>query len=197
LELATYIPKPKRVIDCGAGYGKWGFLFTRAFRMSQRPELIAVDIWPVYVRDLRNIADHALIASSSALPFRDGSFELGFLCEVIEHLDQRDGELSIREMQRVCQKCIVSTPKRMFPQDTYDGNPFQAHRHQWSPEDLAGLGLNVFNNHAYSIATNIPLPSKPRLRRRLIPLRLRKMLLAFLKPGKQDRASLPPSSGYT
>ena len=101
MELATTVPKPKRVIDCAAGYGKWGFLFTRSFRLKQRPELIAVDVWPVYVGDLRNIADHALIASSSALPFCDGSFGLGFLCEVIEHPDQRDGELSIREIQRV------------------------------------------------------------------------------------------------
>jgi hypothetical protein len=188
MELAVNVPSPKRVIDCAAGYGKWGFLFTRNFRMDQRPELISVDIWPAYVCDLRNVADHVLVASSAALPFRDNSFDLGFLCEVIEHLDQLEGELSIREMQRTCRKCIVSTPRKMLPQDGYDGNPLQAHKNQWSVEDLTGLGLDIFYDPGYLIATNIQLPPKRRLRRRLIPLRVRRILIAIIERGNRARA---------
>lgn len=187
MELAINAPSPKRVIDYPAGYGKWGFLFTRNFRIDQRPELIAVDIWPAYVGNLRNIADHVLVASSAALPFRNNSFDLGFLCEVIEHLDQLEGELSIREMQRICRNCIVSTPRKIFPQNDYDGNPFQAHIHQWSVEDLTGLGLDIFNDPAYLIATNIQLPPKRKLRRRLIPLTLRKILIAIIRRDNRGR----------
>jgi hypothetical protein len=152
--------------------------------MDQRPELVSVDIWPAYASDLRKIADHVLVASSAALPFSGNSFDLGFLCEVIEHLDQRQGELSVREMQRICRKCIISTPLKMFPQDGYDGNPLQAHKHQWLAEGLKELGLDIFNDPRYLIATDIKLP-KRRLRRRLIPLRLRRILVAILGRDNQ------------
>ena len=178
--VASYAPKAKRVIDVGAGYGRFSFLYKTAFLLQDQPETFCVDVWRPYVKLClsRGIADHAIVASGTDLPFTSDFFDLAFMMEVLEHLSKQDGARSLVELRRVAKHVIVSTPKQFIPQFEADGNPHQTHRSLWDRKDFLGHGLHMVPQERFYIATNVSNPTRlVLLRRRVIPVIVRRMFL--------------------
>ena len=122
---------PRNVLDIGAGYGRWTFLITRHFTMENRPDSTCIDIFEPYARELKKFADNVLMASATHLPFRDKTFDLVILCEVIEHQTKDLGRISISEADRVSKTLIITTPTHPSKQNSYDGNVCQKHVSIW------------------------------------------------------------------
>jgi SAM-dependent methyltransferase len=76
----------------------------------------------------------AIRADGRALPFDDGTFDLGFSNAVVEHVaGGRDGQRQfVHELCRVAGRVFVTTPNRFFPLEVHTLVPF-AH---WLPPDL-------------------------------------------------------------
>ena len=103
--------RPRRILDVGAGAG--GFLPGLA---ELGEEVAAVDLDPAAAsRCHRRGPGAGLAADGQRLPFRDGSFDLVCLFDVLEHLD--DDRAALGEAARVLRPgglCFLSVPAHPF-----------------------------------------------------------------------------------
>ena len=68
----------------------------------------------------------AVRADGRALPFEDGSFDVGFSNAVVEHVaGGREGQRQfVNELCRVAKRVFVTTPNRWFPIEVHTLRPF-------------------------------------------------------------------------
>ncbi len=97
---------------CGTGYGTAEFSRTAATAVGLDISRDAID----YARrhySLENV--RFLQASCTAMPFREGSFNLVVAFEVIEHLrDWRGFLLELRRVLTAGGQCVISTPNKNY-----------------------------------------------------------------------------------
>lgn len=105
----------KRILDIGCGIGA----YVRAFRQFS-PFVHGVDVDFEKVdeasRDLPNLS----VAPAEHLPYADHHFEVTFLHEVIEHVN--DDRMAIAEAVRVTKpggSIVVFAPNRLYPFETH------------------------------------------------------------------------------
>ncbi len=108
-----------RILDAGCGVG----IYTGQFRrFSSR--VIGVEIDPAAAAQARSRATGVVVAPVEALPFADGSFDVVFSHEVIEHVT--DDRRAVAEMVRVLApagRLALFCPNRLYP--------FETHGHYW------------------------------------------------------------------
>ena len=104
-----------RILDVGCGIGT----YVQAFRRFS-DDVYGVDVEPERVEEASQTLPNISVASAEHLPFADGSFDLVFLNEVIEHVD--DDRAAIEEAARVTRAgghVVVFAPNRLFPFETH------------------------------------------------------------------------------
>ncbi len=105
----------KRILDVGCGIGA----YLRKFK-NFSDEVYGVDIDPERVAQARLTTATVMVAPAEALPFPDGFFEVVFLHEVIEHVD--DDRLAVAEAVRVTAPgghVVVYAPNRLYLFETH------------------------------------------------------------------------------
>jgi len=107
------------ILDVGCGVG----MYTEQFRRIN-PHVVGVEVdLPVAIR-AQGRAPDIVLAPAEALPFADGSFDVVFSHEVIEHV--RDDRAAAAEMVRVAAaggRILLFCPNRLYP--------FETHGHYW------------------------------------------------------------------
>jgi SAM-dependent methyltransferase len=125
--LDRYLQPGVRCVDIGCGDGE-----PVGVRAKQRGcEYVGVDIATEAIRKTaaRGL-DARLVRDSSSLPFEDGTFEVGFLLEVLEHLF--DPQATLEEVRRVLVPygvLVVTTPNVAYWKRRFD----LALRGRWNP----------------------------------------------------------------
>jgi len=98
------------MLDIGCGRGKWGFLasLNAQFLVKEPPEIIVgCDIFHPYLRfvkDLGEIYNGLVLCDARFLPFRDKTFDIVLVAEVLEHLPKKDGIKVLMEAERLAKK---------------------------------------------------------------------------------------------
>src|SRR2546427_7970619 len=121
--LLKHLPAaPDRWLDLGCGNGAYTIEIAKRAR-----RVVGVDLSAVHLRDLQaTIATRALLnvtslqGTAGQLPFRDATFEVVSLIEVLEHVDADD--LAIRECHRVLRSrgwLALSVPNKWYPFDIH------------------------------------------------------------------------------
>lgn len=125
-------PKGLKVLEIGCGQGQFA-------QYCGKEGYVGMDMWEDGVKRLRGMGYNAIFADASKrLPFQDGSFDIIYAEQVIEHIS--DGAQFAREMWRVLRpggKAIVRTVdiarcKMWFYQD-------YTHRQPYTPQSLYRL----------------------------------------------------------
>jgi SAM-dependent methyltransferase len=132
----------KFILDAGCGKGQPMKFINRHHGYFA----VGLDIYEPYLKqcDRQKIHDEYVRGNITALPFKDRSFDVVLCLEVLEHLERRDGEKLLKELERVARKqVILSTPAGKYQQKTYDGNLYQEHKHIWSLDEMKQLGYKV------------------------------------------------------
>jgi SAM-dependent methyltransferase len=130
--------KPARVLDVGAGYGKYGVL-AREYGGSTRVDAVDVNAprYPVY--------DHVYLGDirelDKVLPEEARDYDLALFIDVIEHLEKGDAYRVLEGLARRAKKVLITTPLG-FRQQEIEGMPFETHRSGWFPGDF-GKRLRV------------------------------------------------------
>jgi SAM-dependent methyltransferase len=125
--------KPARVLDVGAGYGKYGVL-AREYAGSQLVDAIDANAprFPVYdhvyLGDLREL--------DRILPADARDYDLALFIDVIEHLDKEDAYRLLAQLLRRARRVLITTPLGFRPQEI-PGMPFETHRSGWYPWDFS------------------------------------------------------------
>lgn len=139
--LASFLRPGASILDAGCGAG--GFL---AELGSARLDLrrTGVDVSPDAARRARSRAGQVLLASASALPFRDGAFDAVLSHDVLQHLPDGDDARALAEARRVLSPGGVVSVRTNLGRDEPGARGL--HR-RYSPEGLASLvrasGLEV------------------------------------------------------
>jgi SAM-dependent methyltransferase len=114
--LRAHVPlEGKRMLDVGCGVG------TYVQRLREfSAEVYGIDVAPDRVRRGAARVPNLMLASSDALPFSDGFFDLVLLNEVIEHV--RDDRATLVELARVLRPgghAVFYAPNRFYPFETH------------------------------------------------------------------------------
>jgi hypothetical protein len=118
-------------------------------RFAHRLErTVGIDQFEGYLERSRETAIHSEYRQVDALEietvFGPRSFDCVVALDLIEHLEKPQGFRLLEAMERVARKkVIVFTPSGFLPQGEYDGNPWQAHRSGWDPQEMRDRGYRV------------------------------------------------------
>lgn len=108
-----------RILDAGCGVG----MYTEQFRRFS-PQVTGVEVDPAVAAGAAARSPGIVLAPAEALPFADGSFDVVFSHEVIEHVT--DDAAAAAEMVRVLApagRIVLFCPNRLYP--------FETHGHYW------------------------------------------------------------------
>lgn len=99
-ETIAYLPQDiNSILDLGCGDGRLTNQLTRLY-----PNVIGIDNSSVA---LSYVEGEKILASSTAIPFPDSSFDLVISTELIEHLETKDYQKTILEIKRVAKDWIL------------------------------------------------------------------------------------------
>lgn len=138
--------QPKRVLDLGIGFGKWGALTREytdiwAWRFYPNEWQIVIDGVEVHERYKNPNWNHynkiAIGAVENILPSA-GRYGVIVMLEVLEHMKREVGESVLREAMGHTNHFIVSYTNT--EQHDVRDNPFEDHVSTWSSADFDGLG---------------------------------------------------------
>ncbi len=107
------------ILDAGCGVG----MYTEQFRRFS-PHVTGVEIDLAVARQASSRLPGIVVAPAEALPFVDGSFDVLFSHEVIEHVT--DDAAAAAEMLRMVApggRIVIFCPNRLYP--------FETHGHYW------------------------------------------------------------------
>lgn len=113
--------------------------------LGLQAKVTGVDTCRTYLRRLKHheIYDSLIRASAKFLPFREKMFDALIFLQVLEHMTKKDGLNILKEMPRVADTIILTTPVGFIEAEVDFGNPFQTHRSGWFPKELRKLGYTV------------------------------------------------------
>lgn len=125
--ITNYIRKinPKSILDCGVGFGKWGFLCReyldvfsgRVFPDEWTIKIHGIEIfspyldrfpWLYYFYD--QIFEGDILSITSDLVKKGVTYDLGIAGDVIEHLDKESAIKTIDNLKKICYNLIISIP---------------------------------------------------------------------------------------
>ena len=99
--LAEYLPRGGLFLDLGGGTGH---IAQAVIDHSAARRCVTTDLWRPSLRMRNRLAasgSHAVTASAMCLPFRDGSFDGGWLAFVLHHIDAERQLTVLSEARRV------------------------------------------------------------------------------------------------
>jgi len=152
----------KIILDLGCGKGLWGYLI-KSEKEGDLGYMIGLDVSKDYLIFVKkhNIYDDLVLASASALPFRDKCIDIILASEVIEHLPKSDGLLLLVQMQKIArEKIIITTPNGFLP--TKHKLLLESHKSGWYVKDFRSLGYKV-RGIGFRFITSYKAFSKPYL----------------------------------
>jgi SAM-dependent methyltransferase len=124
------------VLDIGCGDNS-------PLRYCKVARSVGVDIFEPAVQESRKrgIHDNYIIADAAKLEFKDRSFDVVVLFEVLEHLNKEEGRMLLEKAEKwAVKKVIISCPNGYSSQPERYGNPYQAHRCGWDIEEITTHG---------------------------------------------------------
>jgi hypothetical protein len=185
--------KPQSILEIGVGFGKWGVVAREYLEAWQGR--FRRDAWQTWIEgieifeDYRNpvwnaVYDKIHIGDATELVNSLGQFDVGLICDVIEHIDKPAGHELLNQLLAHCRTVILTTPLSFWPQGEEHGNARQKHLCLWRPEDLRGYSgriIELGSTFAAVISARTANLQEPRLQRRLDHVGVRLLLHALIR----------------
>jgi SAM-dependent methyltransferase len=139
----------KTVVDLGCGKGAWGryLPFARGVESAYK---VGVEIFRPSIEQCKRIYDEVVIADVAHMPFRERAFDFVFSVFVLEHLEKQQGNLSLKEAERVCRDIFVCVAEHGYKPDEISvplkalrENPFLHHVSSWKYYEFSEKGFHV------------------------------------------------------
>jgi len=124
--------EPRRMLDVGPGYGKYGFLFRERvddFRWER--VLHGVDVFADYLERSRmsGLYDRLFIGHFLEVEIVE-LYDLVLMVDVLEHFSDSEGERALEKALSLAPRVLVSTPLS-YEQGPMYGNRHEAHLSEW------------------------------------------------------------------
>lgn len=147
--------KPRKVLDIGKGYGKYGFLLheylgipedikidrTKSMKEQSRLEIDCVEVdedllLPHLGQFYREVIVSDIIRSYESL----GAYDLVMMIDVIEHLPKADAIKIVKHFVEQGAHVLVATPHDFFEQER-NQSVYEHHVSHWKLKDFRGIGF--------------------------------------------------------
>jgi glycosyltransferase involved in cell wall biosynthesis len=115
------LPEPKTALDIGCGEGTYAKMFPKL-------EWTGVEIWEPYVEkyNLRSLYPELHVIDVDRFsPTQD--YNVCFLGDVLEHMEKDVAQSLVERAKIWADTVIISIPIGHFPQDEWEGNPYERH----------------------------------------------------------------------
>jgi hypothetical protein len=146
------LTNPKRLLDIGVGFGKYGVLAREYLELWDgsvsygcwQRRIDGIEIHREYISPLHDyIYDTVYVGGAvDVLGTLKQSYDLVLLIDILEHLNHDEGRTVLERCQQMARNILICTPKDIGRQGQMFGNPFEAHISQWEREDF-----EIFKNH--------------------------------------------------
>ena len=128
---------PKTGLDIGAGSGTYAKLFPDT-------RWIGVEIYEPYIEKfgLRDLYDRVTTSDIRewTLENTDQRWDVAIAGDVLEHIAVEEAQAVLGTLRKLAKHVIVSIPIGYYPQDEYDGNPYEAHvKDDWTDEEVRSV----------------------------------------------------------
>lgn len=140
VELGEKFFTNKRILDIGAGSGTYSNLYSSVHLPRSKFTWEAVEIWEPYVEKFSLRDKYDSVHITGAIEFFKTSqecYDLVFMGDVVEHMTKEQAVEMVEMAKQVCRLIIISIPIVHYPQDEYEGNPYEAHvKDDWSVQEV-------------------------------------------------------------
>lgn len=161
---------PKRVLDVGCGFGKYGMLlreyldiwYERLRKEEWITTIVGVEAYEAYRNPIHDYAySKVYLGEAQSIVPTLGEFDVVLIADVIEHLEQQQARELVRECFKHSPVVVISTPAEFYPQTELCGNSYEVHRNLWTRDDfpaevtvrtIRAVSCNVY------VASREPLP---------------------------------------
>lgn len=140
--------KPRRILDVGVGFGKWGVLCREvldvsAGRLRSEDWATTIDGIEIFGEYRSSIWDHAYneVLLGDALSVIDAlsHYDVVLACDVIEHFDKPMGQILLGKLMERAAVVIITSPRGFVPQGAEFGNASEIHKSGWTQHDFVHL----------------------------------------------------------
>ena len=154
---------PTRVLDVGAGFGKYGVLFREYLELlfaqetsdwtkddAQRRRKVRIDAvegFRAYIGPLHEwVYDEIFVQEVQDFLKGDWEYDVIFMGDVLEHFEKRFAleELLPRLVSRSRMGVLIVTPLKCDDQGVVFGNRLEIHRSLWRPKDFHRIARFVY-----------------------------------------------------
>lgn len=140
----------KTILDVGCGDGS----FMALVDQGKKLEVTGIDAYKPYLKKAEKTGAYKELAFGDIrkLPFLEKSFDVVLCSQVIEHLEKKEGEKLIDDLEKIAKsQVVIATTVGFFPYEPFegkDGNPFQVHQSGWEPTEFKKRGYKVYGQGA-------------------------------------------------
>lgn len=142
--------KKARVLDVGAGFGRWGYLLrchmgegeSLTVRREQNLRIEAIEAFETNVTPIYDcIYDHTHVGDVCDVLPTLSKYDVVIAGHVLEHVDKETGRELLREIvAHSVLAAVICLPFGDWPQGEVYGNPYEVHRATWEASDFASYG---------------------------------------------------------
>lgn len=129
------------VLDLGCGHNSPLSILPISSRYT-----VGVDLFKFCILESRKNDTHYgyILGDLRDLGIRNKSFDAIIMLNVLEHLEKKDGQKLLTDIEKIAKKkIIISVPHGLQIQESYAGNPYQKHRSAWFIQDFKDQGYLV------------------------------------------------------
>ena len=139
--------QPKRVVDIGVGFGRWGMTlrefgevwFDRVLPHEWEIDIEGVEAFEGSIADYhRQFYNRIYVGDAlEVLPGLEGNWTLAILGDVLEHFYKSDGERVLADLVERADYVMVNLPLgEDWPQEDMYDNPYEEHKAVWELSDF-------------------------------------------------------------
>jgi len=120
--LENYNPKSTKILDVGAGWGKYAYLL-HDYVMD------ACEIWDKYIEEenLENIYRHVYNVDICDMAISKGVYDVIIFGDVLEHIETSEAQQLIKRLSSRVKDIVVAVPF-LYKQGEVEGNPYEEHK---------------------------------------------------------------------
>ena len=125
--------KHDRMLDIGCGSGTYAKMFPDA-------HWTGVEVWEPYIEEfkLKDLYQDLIISDATNLKLKElGHYDVAILGDVLEHMTKEEALKLFERVIGIADTVIVSIPIGHYPQEEYNGNPYEKHvTDNWTDKDF-------------------------------------------------------------
>jgi hypothetical protein len=140
MELVS-LTKPKKLLDIGVGFGKYGFLSREYLELWHGSgkydhwvtQIDGIEAFEKYLTPVHEyIYDRIYVGNAlDVLPTLGDRYDLVLIIDVLEHFNHADGLKLLTACRERAENILISVPKNWRRQEAAFGNEYEIHRFHW------------------------------------------------------------------